>query len=68
MELHRKGWGYTKIHHYLIKNDYSIGKHRTTVDSIIRKRLERDRFFNQEIVEEYSDFDIVFLTIGKWIV
>ena len=66
MELYNKGWGYTKIHHYLIKNGYPIGKSRTTVDSIIKKKLERDKFFNQEIVEEYSDFDIVFLTIGKW--
>ena len=65
MELHNKGWGCTKIHHYLIKNGYQIGKSRTTVDHIIKKKLERDRFFNQEIVEKYSDFDIVLLTIDK---
>ncbi|SVB37607.1 uncharacterized protein METZ01_LOCUS190461, partial [marine metagenome] len=28
------------------------------VDYIIKKRLERDRFFNQEITEEYRNFDI----------
>ena len=36
------------------------------MDYIIKKRLERDRFFNQEITEEYNGFDIVFLPIGKW--
>jgi hypothetical protein len=65
MKLHHKGWGYTKIHHHLKKNNYNIGNSRTTVDYIIKKRLERDRFFNQEITEEYNGFDIVFLPIGK---
>ena len=36
-ELQNKGWGYTKIHTYLRKNGYKIGKSRTTVDSIINK-------------------------------
>ena len=36
MKLHNKGWGYTKIHHHLIKNGFKIGKSRTTVDSIIK--------------------------------
>ena len=65
IKLHHKGWGYTKIHHHLIKNNYNIGNSRTTVDYIIKKRLERDRFFNQEITEEYRNFDIEFYRIEK---
>ena len=37
MKLHKKGWGYTKIHRYLLNNRFEIGKSRTTVDSIIKK-------------------------------
>ena len=36
MKLHNKGWGYTKIHHHLIKSDFKISKSRTTVDSRIK--------------------------------
>ena len=36
-KFHLQGWGYTKIHQYLLKNDFEIGKSRTTVDSIIKK-------------------------------
>ena len=35
------------------------------MDYIIKKRLERDRFFNQEITEEYRNFDIEFYKIKK---
>ena len=52
MRLHNKGWGYTKIHRCLVKNGFKIGKSRTTVDSIIKKRLGRDRFFGQETIED----------------
>ena len=48
-----------------MKNNYNIGNSRTTVDYIIKKRLERDRFFNQEITEEYRNFDIEFYKIKK---
>ena len=65
MELYKKGLVDMKIHYYFIENGCSIGKNRTTMDLIINKKLDRDRPFNQQIVEEYSDFDIVFLTIGK---
>ena len=65
MKIHNEGWCYTKIHHHLIKNNYNKGNSKTTVVYIIKKRLEIDRFFNQEITEEYNDFDIVFLPIGK---
>ena len=58
-ELHNKGWGYTKIHHYLVDNNYDIGKSRTTVDSMIKKRIKREQFFNQEIkLDTYVDFGL----------
>ena len=41
-ELHNQGLGYTKIHQYLTKNGYEIGKSRTTVDSMIKKMKNRD--------------------------
>ena len=65
MRLHNKGWGYTKIYRHLLKIGYEIGKSRTTVDSIIKKRLEKDRFFDQERIEDYKGFDIVFQNINK---
>jgi len=56
-ELHNKGWGYTKIHHYLVLNDYEVGKSRTTIDSMIKKRIKREMFLNQQITDKgYSDF------------
>jgi len=57
MELHNNGWGYTKIHTHLRKNGFNIGKSRTTVDCIIRKRIKRDKFLNQsEIIDGFRDF------------
>ena len=61
MKLHREGWAYTKIHKHLRKNGFKIGKSRTVVDSIIKKRLKRDEFLNQPIIEEYRNFDIEFV-------
>ena len=61
MKLHEEGWGYTKIHKHLIKNGFKIGKSRTTVDSIIRKRLKREEFLNQKVTEDYVNFDIEFV-------
>ena len=60
MKLHNEGWGYTKIHHHLIKNGFKIGKSGTTVDSIIKKRLKREEFLNQKVTEYYVNFDIEF--------
>ena len=42
-ELQNNGWGYTKIHTYLRKNGYKIGKSRTTVHSIIKKMEKETR-------------------------
>jgi len=61
MKLHNESWGYTKIHKHLRKNGFKIGKSRTVVDSIIKKRLKRDEFLNQPIIEEYRNFDIEFV-------
>jgi hypothetical protein len=61
MKLHNEGWGYTKIHKHLVKNGFKIGKSRTVVDCIIKKRLKRDEFLNQPIIEEYRNFDIEFV-------
>jgi hypothetical protein len=56
MKLHNKGWGYTKIHHHLIKNGFDIGKSRTTVHSIIKKMKKRDEFYHQPIMDGYGNF------------
>ena len=58
MKLHDKGWGYTKIHRYLIKNGFEIGKSRTTVDSIIKKIKKREEFLSQPIIDEFGNFRI----------
>ena len=56
-ELHKLGWGYTKIHHYLVDNGYEVGKSRTVVDSMIKKRTKRELILNQPIlVDKYVDF------------
>ena len=56
-ELHNKGWGYTKIHHYLVENNFKVGKSRTTIHSMIQKRIKREKVLNQPIVEEgFKDF------------
>ena len=63
MRLHNKGWGYTKIHRYLIKNGFKIGKSRTTVDSIIKKIKKRKEFLSQPILDGIENFRIKMLEI-----
>ena len=58
MKLHNKGWGYTKIHRHLIKNEFEIGKSRTTVDSIIKKIKKRDEFLSQPILDGLGNFRV----------
>jgi len=58
MKLHNKGWGYTKIHTYLRKNGFKIGKSRTTVHSIIKKMEKRDEFYHQPIMDGYGNFRV----------
>ncbi len=63
MILHNKGWGYTKIHRHLIKNEFEIGKSRTTVDSIIKKIKKREKFLSQPITDGVGNFRIKMLEI-----
>ena len=65
MKLHNKGWGYTKIHRYLVDNGFEIGKSRTTVDSMIKKMKKRDVFFSQPIIDGIRNFRVKMLEIKK---
>ena len=58
MILHNKGWGYTKIHRYLVKNGFEIGKSRTTVDSIIKKIKKRKEVLSQPIIDGIGNFRV----------
>ena len=60
-ELHKEGWGYTKIHRYLKKNGFEIGDSRTTVDSMIKKMKKREFITKREFsLRKYVDFKIKF--------
>ena len=61
MELHNKGWGYTKIHTHLRKNGFKIGKSRTTVDKILKKMKKREEFLSQTIISEIENFRVKWL-------
>ena len=58
MILHNKGWGYTKIHRYLVNNEFEIGKSRTTVDSIIKKIKKRKEVLSQPIIDGIGNFRV----------
>jgi len=58
MKLHKRRWGYTKIHRHLIKNGFEIGKSRTTVDLIIKKIKKREEFLSQPIIDRIGNFRI----------
>ena len=59
--LKEQGLGYKRIHRKLVEKGFQIGKSPTTVDSIIKKRIKRDEFLNQPVIEEYRNFDIEFV-------
>ena len=41
---------------YLVEKGFQVGKSRTVVDSMIKKRIKRERILNQPIIlEEYKD-------------
>ena len=63
MKLHNKGWGYTKIHRYLVRNGFKIGKSRTTVDSIIKKIMKREEFLSQPIIDGIGGFRVEMMDI-----
>ena len=46
-ELFNQGWGYTKIHKYLLKNGYEVSKHRTSIDCMIKKMKKKLYELNQ---------------------
>jgi hypothetical protein len=58
MKLHNKGWGYTKIHHHLIKNGFEIGKSRTTVDKILKKMKKKHEYLSQPIIDGIGNFRV----------
>ena len=58
MELHNKGWGYTKIHTYLRKNGFKIGKSRTTVDKILKKMKKKHEYLSQPILDGIGNFRV----------
>jgi hypothetical protein len=58
MELHNKGWGYTKIHKHLKENGFKIGKSRTTVDSILKKMKKRHEYLSQPIIDGIGNFRV----------
>ena len=63
-ELHQKGWGYTKIHKYLINNSYEIGKSRTTVNYMIKKMKKREYILGlQDQIRKYEDFKIQYFRV-----
>ena len=57
-KLHNIGWGYTKIHTYLRKNGFKIGKSRTTVDKILKKMKKRDEYLSQPILDGIGNFRV----------
>ena len=61
MRLHKKGWGYTKIHRHLLQNGFEIGKSRTTVDKILKKMKKREEFLSQTIISEIENFRVKWL-------
>ena len=57
-KLHKRGWGYTKIHTHLRKNGFKIGKSRTTVDKILKKMKKRDEYLSQPILDGIGNFRV----------
>ena len=55
------------IHKKLVEKGFKIGKSPTCVDSIIKKRIKRNEFLNQPVIEDYRNFDIQFLEVENTI-
>ena len=60
-KFHLQGWGYTKIHQYLLKNDFNIGKSRTTVYHMLKKLKKRKKVLEQNEIGEYRNFELVWM-------
>lgn len=66
MKLHNRGWGYTRIHKYLLKNNYKVSKHRTSIDIMIKKIKKRQEFLNQSIYESgFQDFRVEMMEVRE---
>ena len=63
--LYEKGLGYKRIHRKLVEMGNDVGKSPNTIDSIIKKRLKRNKILNQPVIEEYRDLDIQFLRVNQ---
>lgn len=64
-KLYNKGLGYRQIHKRLIEKGIKVAKSPTTIDFIIKKRLKRNEFLNQLIIDIYRNFEIQFLKVFK---
>ena len=62
--LFNKGLGYRLIHRNMVENGFKVAKPSTTIDCIIKKRLKREAFFIQPIINKYRNYDIQFLRVS----
>ena len=58
-ELMNEGLGYKRIHKVLVKEGFEVGKSPNCVNSMIKKRLKREEFLNQNDKVEYKEFKIM---------
>ena len=54
-----EGLGYKRIHKVLVKEGFEVGKYPNCVNSMIKKRLKREKFLNQKDDVEYKEFKIM---------
>ena len=48
----------------MVENGFKVANSPTTIDCIIKKRLKREAFLNQPIINEYRNYDIEFLRVS----
>ena len=60
-KFHLQGWGYTKIHQYLLKNGFEIGKSRTSVYHLLKKLKKRKKVLSENEIGEYRNFELVWM-------
>ena len=58
-ELMNEGLGYKRIHKVLVKEGFEVGKSPNCVNSMIKKRLKREKFLTQGDEVEYKEFKIM---------
>ena len=56
-----EGLGYKRIHKVLVKEGFEVGKSPNCVNSMIKKRLKREKFLNQKDNIVYKEFKIMCL-------